>query len=817
MDTMVSISTFFLAFACAALGFYVSYLLYYRDRTKDDQRQRELVRENENVRHSLKLAHESHAKLDTQFARQTGQLKTLQALCDDWTESRRQADKERGELEEALRVKSQRLVELQNGFSTEKQTRMELEDEQHRLHREFTANIAEAEETWRKKQAKADVAFGKLETQYASTENDKKQLAEKLKAAEIQVAKMQSELANQQALLATATNNAQGLEQEYVTVESALADNNNRLQEAIEKCAAVESARQAAEDSIVNLEQERDQLQIENERLVEQVIELEALKPQIDTLNETVQSATERLTAVVGQRDQAITAEATAKNVSSGLQQRIDNQEATIHRLRTKYEQAMEDLKQELNRRAQIESELQETMAVASERQTAAMTQLTNQRDQLADQLQAAEIEMASLLKNHQQKIDSLVVEGDDLNLKYTTICQESETLAQQCDELTLLCDERAALIMTLEGKHDELTTQISNLSEERDEFSNQISSLSKERDAFSTQITRLTDERDELANQVVGLTGQRKDLSEKIVNFSSQQTQFSTHVESLTNERNALSGQIASLTSERDSLLGQLDQAEERLGTTIVELNATRQTADELKTETEELKISCQRISELEALIQSRDVNRTELTEQLEKLRTAYQQAVTTNETLQTELEELQGQWDSQLEIVSRNDNQIQILQNKLRASEETIRSLRRERAAVLARLANYRTIAEPEAKVISFTEAMEIRNKRGHEYDNEYGGPVRMHATRGLVYTEVPKQQDDLKRISGIAVVLEARLNDYGIYTFKQIMEWTPAAIEEFSLLLTFKDRIERDDWISQARFFYNEKQRVGKSYAA
>ena len=117
----------------------------------------------------------------------------------------------------------------------------------------------------------------------------------------------------------------------------------------------------------------------------------------------------------------------------------------------------------------------------------------------------------------------------------------------------------------------------------------------------------------------------------------------------------------------------------------------------------------------------------------------------------------------------------------------------------------------------MISFTEAMEIRNKRGHEYDNEYGGPVRMHATRGLVYTEVPKQQDDLKRISGIAVGLEARLNDYGIYTFKQIMEWTPAAIEEFSLLLTFKDRIERDDWISQARFFYNEKQRVGKSYAA
>ena len=776
--SLMTIESIFLAFSCLALGLYVGYLMFFRDRTKDDQRQRELVRENENIRHSLKLAHESHSKLDTRFARQTGQLKTLQALCDDWTESRRQADKERGELEEALRVKSQRLVDLQSGLNVEKQTRMELEDVQHRLRQEFAANTAEAEETWRKNQAKAEVAFGKLETRYASVENDKKQLAKNLKAAEIQVAELQAELASQQ-----------GREQEYVSVESALADNNKQLQEAIAKCTAVESARQSAEDSIVNLKRERKQLQVENERLVEQVIELEALKPQVDTLNETVQSATERLTAVVGQRDQAISAEAAAKNVSSGLQQRINNQEATIHGLRTKYEQAMEDLKQELNRRAQVESELQESMAVAAQRQTEAMTQLTSQRDQLADQLKAAEVEMASLLKNHQQKIDSLVVEGDDLNSKYTTVCQESETLAQQCDELTLLCDERAASIMTLEGKYDE----------------------------FTNQIARLTDERDELANQVVGLTDQRNNLSDKLANFSGQQTRFSTHVESLTNERNALSGQIASLTSERDGLLAQLDQAEERLGVTVVELKATRQTVGELKAETEELKISCQRISELEALIQSRDVNRAELSEQLGKLRTSYEQASTTNRTLQAELDQLQAQWDSQLDIASRNDNQIQTLQNKLRASEETIRSLRRERAAVLARLANYRTIAEPEAKVISFTEAMEIRNKRGHEYDDEYGGPIRMHATRGLVYTEAPKQQDDLKRISGIAVVLEARLNDYGIYTFKQIMEWNQAAIEEFSLLLTFKDRIERDDWVSQARFFYNEKQRVGKSYAA
>ena len=111
INSILTINSIFLAFSCLLLGLYVGYLMFFRDRTKDDQRQRELVRENENIRHSLKLAHESQTKLNTRFTRQTGQLKTLQALCDDWTESRRQADKERGELEEALRVKSQRLVD----------------------------------------------------------------------------------------------------------------------------------------------------------------------------------------------------------------------------------------------------------------------------------------------------------------------------------------------------------------------------------------------------------------------------------------------------------------------------------------------------------------------------------------------------------------------------------------------------------------------------------------------------------------------------------------------------------------------------------
>ncbi len=64
-----------------------------------------------------------------------------------------------------------------------------------------------------------------------------------------------------------------------------------------------------------------------------------------------------------------------------------------------------------------------------------------------------------------------------------------------------------------------------------------------------------------------------------------------------------------------------------------------------------------------------------------------------------------------------------------------------------------------------------------------------------------------DDLKKIKGVAKVLEGKLHGFGVYKFKQIAVWTDSACKEFSKLLTFKDRIYRDDWISQAKAFHEE----------
>ncbi len=59
-----------------------------------------------------------------------------------------------------------------------------------------------------------------------------------------------------------------------------------------------------------------------------------------------------------------------------------------------------------------------------------------------------------------------------------------------------------------------------------------------------------------------------------------------------------------------------------------------------------------------------------------------------------------------------------------------------------------------------------------------------------------------DDLKLIKGIGRQNEDRLQALGIWHFEQIAAWTPANVEWVGSYLAFPGRIEREDWVSQAK---------------
>ncbi len=66
-----------------------------------------------------------------------------------------------------------------------------------------------------------------------------------------------------------------------------------------------------------------------------------------------------------------------------------------------------------------------------------------------------------------------------------------------------------------------------------------------------------------------------------------------------------------------------------------------------------------------------------------------------------------------------------------------------------------------------------------------------------------------DDLKKISGVGPKLEGLLHQNGVFHFDQITAWTSEEIAFMDDQLSFKGRIERDEWQKQAAAFAAEQE--------
>ena len=59
-----------------------------------------------------------------------------------------------------------------------------------------------------------------------------------------------------------------------------------------------------------------------------------------------------------------------------------------------------------------------------------------------------------------------------------------------------------------------------------------------------------------------------------------------------------------------------------------------------------------------------------------------------------------------------------------------------------------------------------------------------------------------DDLKKITGVGPSLERRLRDLGVTKIEQVANFTDVDIENVDVALNSKGRIQRDDWVGQAK---------------
>ncbi len=83
----------------------------------------------------------------------------------------------------------------------------------------------------------------------------------------------------------------------------------------------------------------------------------------------------------------------------------------------------------------------------------------------------------------------------------------------------------------------------------------------------------------------------------------------------------------------------------------------------------------------------------------------------------------------------------------------------------------------------------------------------PAKAAAPKKAAAPAAASGADDLKRLSGVGPALEKKLLAAGVTSFAQIAAWGPDDIAEFDEKLSFKGRIEREEWVAQATAIVNE----------
>lgn len=71
-----------------------------------------------------------------------------------------------------------------------------------------------------------------------------------------------------------------------------------------------------------------------------------------------------------------------------------------------------------------------------------------------------------------------------------------------------------------------------------------------------------------------------------------------------------------------------------------------------------------------------------------------------------------------------------------------------------------------------------------------------------------------DDLKRLKGIGPGNERKLHELGIFHFHQIAAWTPEQIAWVGSTLAFPGRVEREDWVGQAKALLEQEEGTGRA---
>ena len=457
------------------------------------------------------------------------------------------------------------------------------------------------------------------------------------------------------------------------------------------------------------------------------------------------------------------------------------------------------DLEQRLLDRSDAADKAEKARLAAEER----LAEKEVEQTQLAGELELATTSLRktqSELVTHQSSVAQLQTQVHQERSKAGGLRDRVQKLETQSSQLSDVNAEQLAELMTLRSKYEDQQTQLESL---QTDYTNQSGGMNRLRQSFSALEARL-------------LQAQQREQT-----LVAHEQSASTELERLKQEKATATEQLTGLTQSLDhaqARLGQIDSMREELGDQKLEIERLsrdvvkwRQRIPDLQSELDErdmeLRNAQERLAEVEqasrrdrTLLQQQAVTAQQAVREKELALADQVQAVTKVDAMAAELAQLQAQLSQQQRLRGPRQSKTSVAQKDVHIARLTAK-LSMLSAASPPPSSTPSTLAPTSTTTSSPTVDTKSEGAVQETPITQSGGGVG-DARPGWLLDAAPADADDLQRIKGIGPKLSELLNKLGIYTFAQVARLDAGDIRWLDDQLDFKGRIERDNWVQQAR---------------
>lgn len=354
-------------------------------------------------------------------------------------------------------------------------------------------------------------------------------------------------------------------------------------------------------------------------------------------------------------------------------------------------------------------------------------------------------------------------------------------------------------------------------------DLSNRFVTLEADSGNLKVQLQKALDDKDVALKTISDRDAAYKALEERYNALLHSSNQLKVDMEGL-----AL--QIAAAATDKEQLQLQNANLTSQIGDVEAGNAALMQSIEGLHTEIEGLKSDMEmlngqlnakevlvaelqkKIAALTADLAAKDAEKTHLSTELANQETSAEDLNALVEALSAQIGDLEmNKNNSDVNLnslttqVADNNNLITELQGKIATLSVQLADKETENKNLSVALTECRELYKETAEDLKEAEQELSEDEKKLEALN--AKIARINFGRIGYATEADK--DDLKLVKGIGPFIEQKLNSIGIYTFRQIANFTPEDVDRVTDAIEFfPGRIERDNWITQADEFAKAK---------